>query len=255
MDLGTLPFEALNNLVESELIRQMAPRLGIAIGTQAVDSEIRARLVGDVQAETATELDTEFQERFRVYLNLIQLSEEEYRDRVMLEILLEQARDVVGREVPPIQPMIHLYQLTVESEDSIETIQALADEGVSFEELIKGYEVNEAAALAGGEVGWMPRGILGASQDFIFDLEVGELSEPGLREDGTVVFFSVREKALAKEVGDEFLLQLKQNALEDWINETRRNEDVQTTFDSAQYDWLVNQLRNSSRVQVQNTDS
>jgi hypothetical protein len=255
LDLGTLPFEALNSLVESELIRQMAPRLGISVGTNAVNSEIRARLLSDVQAENEADLEIEFQERFRVYLNLIQLSEKEYRDRVMLELLLEQIRDVVGREVSPIQPMIHVYQLTVEDQDSVETIQELSGQGVSFEELIKEYEVNEDAKEAEGEVGWLPRGLLPDDKDFIFDLEVGELSEPGLREDGMVVFFVVREKADAREVGDEFLFQLKQSALEEWISETRQQEDVQTTFGSEQYDWLVNQLRNSSRAQALNTDS
>ena len=81
-----------------------------------------------------------------------------------------------------------------------------------------------------------------------FDLKIGELSEPGLREDGRFVFFVVREAEALRAVGDEFLLQLKQNALEAWITDTRGQQDIQTTFDSAQYDWLVNQLRNSSRV-------
>ena len=74
------------------------------------------------------------------------------RDKVMLELLREQAREVVGREVPPIQPMVHLYQLTVEGEDTVEMVQALADEGVSFEELLQAHEVNENAKEAEGEV-------------------------------------------------------------------------------------------------------
>ena len=248
LDLGTQPFQTLNALVENELIRQMAPQLGIAVGTQEVDSEIRARLLGDIEAEDPAALETEFQERLRQYLNLVQLSEKEYRDRVMLDLLREQAREVVGRDVPPIQPQIHLFQITLENEERLEQVQTLSEEGTPFEELLQEYEVNEASKENGGEVAWLPRGLLGEQGDTLFDLEVGELSEPGLNEDGTFVLFIVKEKAEAREVQEEHLTQLKQSALEDWINETRQEQDVDTTFGSEQYDWLVKQLRNFARV-------
>ncbi len=251
LDLSKLPFDTLNRMVEDELLRQLAPvptKLNVSVTNEEVDQQVRSQLVGSTTETDPKVLETDFQERLRQYLIAVQLSEEEYRVRVRADLLRQRATEAAGREVPPIQPQVHLYELVVANDEALKRVQDLAKEGTPFEELLDKYEVNVANKQRGGEVGWFPRGILGANADKIFDLKVGDLSEPGTREDGTIAFVFMKEKADAREVQPAHLDALKRQALQAWIDQQRKEQEVNSTFSSADYDWVVKQLRGSARA-------
>lgn len=236
-------------MVEDELLNQLAsPKLSVSVTKEEVDQEIRTQLLGATTETDPKVLETELQERLRQYLNVVQLSEEEFQARVRADLLRRRAIEAAGREVPPIQPQVHVYQLTVKDEEALKRVQELAEGGAPFEELLDKYEANEANKQRGGEVGWFPKGVLGANADTIFDLKVGKLSDPGKQEDGTFVLFYVKEKADAREVPQNQLQYLRGQALQEWIDEQRQEQQVDTTFSSADYDWVVKQLRTSARA-------
>ena len=70
-------------------------------------------------------------------------------------------------------------------------------------------------------------------------------------EDGNYVFYSVLDRADARELEDGHLAQLKQDVLNEWISGIRKEQTSETTFGSEEYDWLVKQLRSSSRAMPQ----
>ena len=252
LDLSTQPFNTLDILVESEVLRQMAGQLEVSASPEEIDQAIRSRISGPPQADEEREpaaLEAEFRERLRQYLNLLQISEGEYQERVRVDLLRERAMEVVGREVDPIQPQIHLFQLSVADDETLARVQELAEEGTPFEELVEEYEINEASKEIGGEIGWLPRGLLGPQGDQFFELEVETLSDPARSPEGIITLFMVKEKAEAKEVQEDHLAQLRRDALDEWFQETRREQDIETTFGSPEYDWLVKQLRVSTRSQ------
>ncbi|MSQ40977.1 MAG: hypothetical protein EXR55_04845 [Dehalococcoidia bacterium] len=251
LDMSQLPFNILNTLVEDEIIRQKALQLGITVGTEEVDKEVRTRFLGATTTETDPQvLETDLKERLRRYLNFVQISDEEYRKQLQAELLRAKATEAVGREVSPIQPQVHLYQLTVANEEVLKKVQELAEVyGTPFDDLVKQYEANERAKAAGGELGWFPKGVLGPNADIIFDLQEGKLSDPGTREDGSFVLLSVKERAAAREVEKRQLESLKSQALTEWINTQRQEQEITTNFSSAQYDWVVKQLGSSARSQ------
>ncbi len=248
LDMSTLPFNILNTLVEDEIISQKAAQLGIAVGTDEVDAEVRTRFLGATTETDPKVLETDLKERLRQYLNFVQLSDEEFQKQVRAVLLRVKAREAVGREVPPIQPQVHLYQITVANEETLKKVQGLAEAGTPFAELVKQYEVNEQAKGREGEVGWFTRGVLGPSNDKIFDLKEGKLSDPGQQENGNFVLLTVKERAAAREVERAQLDKLKSDALTEWINTQRKEQEVNTNFSSAQYDWVVKQLGASARA-------
>ena len=260
-NLGTLPFQLINTLTENELIRQGAPREGITVTNAEIDAEVRLRFLGDTTDSTtpADQLDRDFQEQYREYLNLIKRSDQEYRELVEYDLYREALREHLGQRVERVQPQVHLYSIEI---PLVNTPLQLAEEirteymrGTPFEELVMRADLAQPAEAVrrGGEVDWVPRGVFTEVDTLIFDdLEVGKLSDPIPSFDArqgttTYTIYLVQEKTEAREIQEEHLEILKTRALQDWIDEERESNDVDSRFSSARYEWVITQLQRSDR--------
>ena len=260
-NLGTLPFQLINTLTENELVRQGAPREGITVTTAEIDAEVRQRFLGDTTDTTAPadQLDRDFQEQFREYLNLIKRSEQQYRELVEYDLYREALREHLGQRVDRVQPQVHLYSVEIPPVDApLELAEEIRTEyirGTPFEELVKRADLAQPAEAVrkGGEVGWFPRGVFPEIDTLIFDeLDVGKLSDPILSFDAqqgltTYTIYLVQEQADAREIEEDQLEILKTRALQAWITEERQNNNVDTRFSSDRYEWVITQLRRSDR--------
>jgi len=133
LDLGTTPFQVFESMVQNQIIKQFGPELQIAATQEEVDDEIRARHVPDWEEfNDDALLQSELNERLRQYLNLIQMDEVDYRDQIKTDLLRLKATEVLGKDIPPIQPQIDLYMLTVGSEEALELVQQLHAQGTVF---------------------------------------------------------------------------------------------------------------------------
>lgn len=252
LDLGTTPFQVFETMVQNEIIKQFGPELQISATPLEVDNELQARHVPDWEDfDDDSLLQSELSERLRQYLNLIQLDEADYRDQIETDLLRQKATAELGKDIAPIQPQIELYMLTVGSEEAIELVQQSHEQGTTFADLVNQYEINEEVKALGGRIGWVPQGLLSGPAAELFDLELGMITDPGRDEDGNYVFYSVLDRADARELESSHLAQLMQDVLEQWISNIRKEQTIETTFGSEEYDWLVKQLRSSSRAMPQ----
>jgi len=105
----------------------------------------------------------------------------------------------------------------------------------------------------------MPQGILTRYDYVIFELPVGELSEPvavvGSR---TRVFvFMVSERADDLEMADENKEKLRRRAPREWLDDQRGKFQMTADFDSVIYDWVAAQVRETTfaaQVPAQSTN-
>ena len=133
--------------------------------------------------------------------------------------------------------------------------------GVPFPDLVRQYAPDDIVRKE-GEIGWLPPGISPNTDPLIFEeLQPCEdpeewlgcqISEPIADFDPITSQFSlniylVREKSNLREVEERYLNRLKNRALEDWLQEEKRLNDVQIDFDSYRYAWVVEQLTESSQ--------
>jgi parvulin-like peptidyl-prolyl isomerase len=251
MNMGILPFQVVNTLAENELIRQGASGEGLTVSSQEVDDELRVRMLGALDPEseaTEDELEMEFRERYRDYLNLIQLSEGEHRDLVTLDLYREKLQDALAREVPQELPQVHLFKISVETEEDVDEVRTEFARGALFADLVEKYDGGAEAVRKDGEVGWIPRGLMPELDPLIFDtLVVGELSEAQPELDrGTnalaLVMYLVVEISDDREVADNHRGVLQRLALNQWIATQREANRVENRFNSDQYEWVLKQL-------------
>ena len=268
IDTSSDIFQALQLIVENEIISQSAPSLGITVSDEEVDQQIQATIIyqagGQLAGKSEEQLDREFKELYSNFLNASQISEDEHRDIVRRSLLRERVRQYVGETVPGVAPQYHVYRLAVSQEDEIDIMLTKYNDYVknstdplllheAFKALTREFS-REAPELVrrGGELGWLPLGVLndGDYDNVITSVEVGKLSDPIPNRDQRqqAFVFMVSEVDDLRELAPAHHEELKTRALERWVNEQRREHDVYAVFNSDIYAWMIQQLGISTAI-------
>ena len=266
IDTSSDIFQALQLIVENEIISQSAPSIGITASDEEVDQQIQATIIfqagGALAGKSDDQLDREFKELYSNFLNASQISEDEHRDIVRRSLLREKVRQYVGESVPGVAKQYHVYRMAVGQEDEIDIMITKYNDYVknstdplllheAFKALSREFS-RESPELVrrGGEVGWLPLGVLEDYDDVISYVEVGKLSDPVPNRDQRqqAFIFMVSEIDELRELDRTNHETLKTRALERWINEQRREHDVYAVFNSDIYAWMIQQLGISTAI-------
>ena len=260
-NLGTDTFQALQTIVENEVIAQSAPRFGITVSDEDADAQIRALLQsrGDISPEQA---EREFRERQRSFLNSVGISRDEHRQMIKKNMLRSRFREFIGQSVPAVAEQVRVHRLVMSNQGEIDIMQVKFKDNVgdtddpeklqsAFKDLVREFAVdNPEMVRRGGDLGWVPRDVITDYERHFFDLDIGKLSEPVPDADNAsvVIFFMVSDRQAARELDPEDLDQLKTRALDNWINEERGNHDIYSKFNSDIYQWVVDQLKLTAKA-------
>ncbi len=255
-------FEALQLIVENEVIAQAAPSDGIAVSRDEIDNAVRARIAPSANeslGKSDAQIQREYHERYRQFLNQAQVSETEHRDLVRKSILREKYRQFVGDQVPAFAEQVYLHRIAMSPNDEIDIMQTKLTDSIGDDnspERIRGilraiareFSSDPETYQSAGNLGWTPLGIYEDYEDKFWDLEPGELSKPTPNMDNpqSIFFYVVSERDGNREVTRRNRETLKTRALQMWVNRERQNHDVYATFNSDIYAWFIEQLRISA---------
>jgi len=249
-DYGTLPFETLNNLVDEELLRQNASKVGVSVSQDDVDAEIRRLQFptppAGQQVDEAS-LEKEYQEKLRQYYNLTGYSVEEYGNIIRATLLRQRITDTLSNQIPSVAEQVYVHWIRVTDQTVAETVQQRLAQGVDFASLARTYLGADAYADANGEVGWVPKGAFPSLELFLFPeskpVELNKASDPITAGDGSTYFVMVTAGPETREISDKMRGVLKTQAMQVWLNEQRDANKVDVTFTSADYAWVVNKAK------------
>ena len=255
-------FQALQIIVENEVIAQVAPSQGISVSREEVDNQVRGSMApseSESQGKSAAQIEREYHERYRQFLNSAQVSESEHRDLVRKAILREKFRQFVGDQVPVYAEQVRLHRIGMNYQDEIDIMQTkyadlLSDDRspenirATVRAISREFSRDPETVQSKGELGWVPLGIIEDYEYDFWDLEVGEMSDatPNVENPQISFFFVVSEREDVLEISRLNREQLKTRALQDWVNDERQNHDIYATFNSKVYEWFVEQLRVSA---------
>ncbi len=254
--------QALQIIVENEVIAQVAPSQGISISREEVDNQIRSSMApseSESLGKSNAQIEREYHERYRQFLNSAQVSESEYRDLVRKAILREKFRQFVGDQVPLYAEQVYLHRIAMDYSDEIDIMQTkfsdlLGDDRspehirAVTREIAREFSRDPNTLQTKGDVGWVPLGIVEDYEHDFWNLDPGEMSDPtpNVENPQVSLFFIVSDRQEVLEVSRINREQLKTNALQEWVNEERQNHDIYATFNSKVYEWFVEQLRVSA---------
>jgi len=247
---GDDPMVMLQWLTNEQLIKIEAPRYVAEVSPEDIDQELRRVASG----ESGTISESEFKEWYRQILNENDLSDSEYKEIVTTILLTARFHEYLAERVPTVVEQVHLYAIVVKTYEDAEKIRARWEAGEDFADLAREVSLDEVSGEKGGDLGWLPRGILASGLDeVVFNLIIDDVSEPLVyaadptAEEMFYYLLMVTEKADAREVDEGPLQMLKAKALDDWLLAEMKFHEVEwyglkNGFDSETNNWIHWQL-------------
>lgn len=257
VDLSTVPFEYLQDLIHAEILRQEAPGLGINITDADVDQELRRRFAPTAAAGQETDpgqLESEFDDVYLSFLTATGLSNGDYRVRIKEDLSEFALMGIFSQELEDPQQQVEIQWIQLaENTNFLPRDVTKRLENEDFTRVAQ--ELNTPSQFAGsdGYVGWVPKGafpglddiFFGNEDDEIAPQEPGTVSEPVFTNDGfflVKVLSSVEERPLTEIMAFKVL----QESVKKWQLETLQsgtsNGTIKMKFNSVLYAWVADQV-------------
>lgn len=210
----------LQQLIGTELVRQIAATEGITITKERVEAEI-ANLKTSVTAQgTFTS--------WEAFLEANAIAPEELEPIFREGLIVD---DMIAKHGGPVQEeQVHAAHILVDTEEKGKEVLAKLAAGSSFADLAKTYSTDTGSKDSGGELGWFPKGVMVAEfEEAAFALKAGETSQLVKSEFGYHIIQVLGHEVRPLEA--EMLSQRQQAAFNDWYNAERQKAAVEILLD------------------------
>ncbi len=260
VDLSVLPFEYLQGLLNSEILRQAAPSLGIYVVREDIDRVIRSQfspVSSPGQEPDPGQLDREFEGNYQIFLTRVNLTDEVYRRIIEEEIHRQQLAAFLARDIPETMEQVEVEWIRLEADGPVSAsdVRARLDEE-EFPAVAA--EVGVPAGFAdrqGGYVGWVPQGAFPDFDSLLFAdeeggaaaLEVGGISDPKFSsQDGIYILHKLsepEEQELAPLMRQKLIVEMVTQWQNDQLTLGSADGWLRINFDSHRYAWVADQVR------------
>ncbi len=258
VDLSVVPFEYLQGLLNSEILRQAAPSIGIYVTKENVDEVIKGRFYPVAPAGQETDpgqLDLEFESNYQNFLTQVNLSDGVYRRIVEEGLQRQQLALFLARDIPESMEQVEIEWIRLEFDGPVQADEVKARlEAEDFQQVAA--EVNASAGFADtdGYVGWVPEGAFPDFDKMLFStdersalLEVGDISDPQFTgEDGIFIIHKLsglEERELSPLMRYKLTMEMVEGWQETQLTQGSHDGWLEINFDSDRYAWVADQVR------------
>ncbi len=149
------------------------------------------------------------------------------------DLARQKVSDKLQGEVPTRAVQIHAEHILVATEDAANSIENTDLKNKSFEDVAKAQSADSTTAPNGGDLGWVPQGILTPEFDKVaFALKVGEVSQPFQTKWGWEIV-KVLEREEDRPISSEVLTELRTNKTNDWLDAERAKDNIDWNIGAA----------------------
>ena len=239
----TFDYQVLQEMENSELMKQTAPKVGIQIIPEQITETINGYLLASIGENTTqgntTPSDVDLDKIYQQWLGQIRLSDSEYRQIVESIILTGNMTEYFKEQKAPTEArQVHLYAIKLDTKEKASEVVQRLQEGDDFATVAKEYSIDEESKQYGGEMGWVPRGVMLPELDeAAFSLEAGNVSQPIETSTGYYVI-KVSEIDENKTVDNEYRDIIAANEMAKWLKE-QRDTNIDSYLDDAKITWAI----------------
>lgn len=254
-EMENLPMSVLNELIDYELARQECEQRGITVSDEEVQRRLETQFGYDPDPPTPvptpiTSTDTitptptvepmtyeEYVEQsenwFEVTAEQTGFTKEDFLDLLEKSLYREKLADEIASEVPTTTEQIHARHILVETREEAEEVVTRLEAGEDFAAVAAEVSQDESNKDAGGDLGWLARGrMVPEFEEVAFDLAPGEVSDVVETTYGFHII-KVEDRDENRELSEDELQQMRQQAVQEWFAERRESEDVVIHWDSS----------------------
>lgn len=230
-------------LIQEEIVHRFAGEKDVKATDDEIKEEIASRLGITVDDES---FDVVFQQE----LTRSELSETDYRRMIEAAVLTSKLREKFLKEVPKSAESVRYRQILVSEQSTAEDIKHQIEAGKDFAKLAAKNSLDTTTKDKGGDVGWVPRGVLEAStEELIFSMKVGEVTIIPSAVGAIVV--EMRKKDADHPVAKDQKEPLADGLLDSWIEEKKQslsivnNVNLSGDYDLDKVNWVLDRVYSS----------
>jgi parvulin-like peptidyl-prolyl isomerase len=198
-------------LIEEEAILRFAEEEGVTATEEDINEEIATRL-------GITTDDEEFDDRVLEEANRMNLTLDEYLTFVRAGVLRGNLLEKFTEELPETAESVHYRQIQVANQEQADAVRLRIEEGEDFADLAAELSLHEATKDDGGDMGWIPRGILDRSlEQTLFALDPGAVTTYPTATGAFV--YQVVEINPDRPIEETYRPSLAQRQLSEWVDE------------------------------------
>lgn len=210
-------------LVREEIVRRFAGEFEISATEEEIQAEIATRL--GIQPDDET-FDTVFEQE----LLRSELSDLDYREMIEAAVLINKLQEKFRGDVPESAESVRYRQILVGEQATAEDLVQQIKDGGDFVALAAENSLDTGTKDNGGEVDWIPRGILDSqTEDTVFGLEVGDIT--AVSSASGVLVVEMLEKDDGHPVSEDLKPSLANDLLNDWVQEKEQALNIVNNMD------------------------
>lgn len=215
--LGDYRLMVLQSMIEERVAAQAA----VAMGRAVLDDQLDGVLESIRQARGG-------EGGFQAWLRENSYSDEEFRNAIHRQLLVQAATDSIAAQVPSSTEQVHARHILVGNAELAENLRAQIAVGADFAELAFAYSQDFSTNASGGDLGWFPRGILTTPEveEAAFSLPVGQMS-PVVHSLLGYHIVQTLERDPDRALTPAVLDLLRQRAVQDWLAQLVQSASVE----------------------------
>jgi foldase protein PrsA len=215
-DLREVRSSLLQGMIDTALIEQEAPALGVAL----TDEELEAQVQSNIETGGG-------EAAFEEWLQGTGQTRDEFKEQLRQFLLTQRVMEVVTAEIGETAEQVHVRHIVVDTEEAALEIRAMLLEGADFVALARDRSVDLATKDNGGDLGWFPRGVVAPElENMAFGLRPGQISDVLQLGEGHQVI-QVVERDAAYPLSPQMQLDLRFDLFEEWLAEKRASATIE----------------------------
>jgi len=214
--LKSLKQQVLDQLINDVVVAQYAETRKIKVS----DDELNARIAQMIQ-------DAGSVEKLNDYMSKNQLTLADLCLLVRNQLLGEAVLNDVTAPIPTQGEQVNVRHILVDTPALATTLRDRVRKGEDFATLAKQYSKDETSKANGGDLGWVPRGVLDPRLEaIVFELPLNQVSDVVTTAFGYHIAI-VLEKEKSRPLPPEVIQNVRQDAFLKWLGAMRENIKIE----------------------------
>jgi peptidyl-prolyl cis-trans isomerase C len=208
-------------VLQSMIEERVAAQAASAMGRSILDEQVDAVIADSRQARGGDA-------GFEAWLNENFYTQDEFREAIRRQLLVQSATDAVAAQVPVAAEQVHARHILVGNLDLANALREQILAGKNFGELALAFSQDFSTSVRSGDLGWFPRGVLSVTEveEAAFSLTEGQTS-PVVQSRLGYHLIQTLEREASRPLSSSSLETLRRRAVETWLAQQMQTAQVE----------------------------
>jgi parvulin-like peptidyl-prolyl isomerase len=234
----------LQQLTYEQIVKIESEKLELTVTDLEMDKALLEAAVSEnVTAENLK--NPAFKTWYSEQLKSTDLTSVQYRERIRVNLMAKKIQEAITATISDTAEQVHLNAIILGTTNDAERAKARLEAGESFASVAQAMSLDTNSSSAGGDWGWVPKGILTTFDDTIFSLEIGQVSKIMSESSSSTTYyyiFMVSEKDPARAMDENVKMTLGYNGFLGWLESQIEEHKIEYPMSSDTRAWVTWQL-------------